>query len=462
MLSRTSPAGGPDRDSLPLKKRDQRWSLPPSLQRQQPCDRATFKAPYPHRSCAESRFKHASPFRPFPKRVPSLHQPWMQAHAPTTSIPQVVSAFRAHQGWADWRGSKPLHIGWEGGHSFQHLGHPSPSLQVGQRPPRFTTASGIGDAFQSTGDGEQLWGHNLNARRDIDERNGGPFLKRSRKAESLPDAGHPSLTTGPTRSPQQVLKLQSSAKLFRGSTSRRSFPTDCERANTNVSVREVMPGSPPPDSRAPNRLPWLLPHFLAGSLIELRDGRLRRVEHLQTEDFLLGALACPDLRLSCCTVQSIAISTSSATSRLLILLHDQQSQVNSGLTLCFHHPCCSSQYLHLSNVKHVSRSWWTSMWSTRFLSRTAAGPPAALRGPPASAAFSAASCAWGTSAWLSPHSRPHSNPCRRTHGPKHHPTMWNKRANPQGRRKAAFPQGLDNWQGSRKSWSGGDIDQPLN
>ncbi|CAF96551.1 unnamed protein product [Tetraodon nigroviridis] len=84
--------------------------------------------------------------------------------------------------------------------------------------------------------------------------------------------------------------------------------------------------SPPPHSRSPNRLPWLLPHFLAGSLIELRDGRLRRVEHLQTEDFLLGALACPDLRLSCCTVQSITPSASSSISRLLILLHDQQSQ----------------------------------------------------------------------------------------------------------------------------------------
>lgn len=349
MLSRTSPAAGPDRDTLPLKKRDQRWNSPPSLQRQQPCDRATFKAPYPHRSCAESRFKNAPPFRPFPKRVPSLHQPWVHTYAPTRSIPQVVSAFRAHQGWADWRESKPLHIGWEGGHSFQHPGHPSPSLQVGQRPSRFSTASGIGDAFQSAGDGGQLWGHNFNARRDIDERNGGPFLKRSQKAESLANAGHPSLNTGPTRSPQQVLKPQTSAKLFRNSASGHSFPKDCERGNTNVSVREVTSGSPPPDSRAPNRLPWLLPHFLAGSLIELRDGRLRRVEHLQTEDFLLGALACPDLRLSCCTVQSIAISTSSAISRLLILLHDQQSQVNSGRTLYFYHPCRSSEYLHLSN-----------------------------------------------------------------------------------------------------------------
>lgn len=350
MLSRTSPAAGPDRDNLPLKKRDQRWNSPPSLQRQQQCDGATFKAPYPHRSCAESRFKNASPFRPFPKRVPSLHQPWMHAYAPTRPVPQVVSAFRAHQGWADWRESKPLRLGWERGHSFQHHGPPPPPLQAGLRPSRFGAASGIGDAFQSGGDREQLWGHNFNARRNMDERNGGPFLKRSRKAESLANAAPPSLNTGPTRSPQQVLQLQSSAKLFRNSTSGHSCPKDCERGNAYVSMREVASGSPPPDSRALNRLPWLLPHFLAGSLIELRDGRLRRVEHLQTEDFLLGALACPDLRLSCCTVQSIALSTSSAVSRLLILLHDQQSQVNSCLTLYFYHLCCSFEYLHLSHL----------------------------------------------------------------------------------------------------------------
>lgn len=341
MLSGTSPAAGPDRDNLPLKKRDQRWNSPPSLQRQQPRDGATFKVPYPHRSCSESRFKNASPFRPFPKRVPSLHQPWMHAYAPTRSIPQVVSAFGAHQGWADWRESKPLRLGWERGHSFQLHGHPLPL----QRPTGFSTASGIADGFQRARDREQLRGQNFNKQWKIDERNGEPFFKISRKAESCPNAGHPSLDTGPTRSPQRILQLQSSAKLFGNSTSGHSFPKDCELGNTYVS----MSGSPAPDCRSPNRLPWLLPHFLAGSLIELRDGRLRRVEHLQTEDFLLGALACPDLRLSCCTVQSITLSASSSISRLLILLHDQQSQVTSCLTLYFYRPCCSFEYLHLSN-----------------------------------------------------------------------------------------------------------------
>ncbi|CAM9317787.1 unnamed protein product [Lampetra planeri] len=64
---------------------------------------------------------------------------------------------------------------------------------------------------------------------------------------------------------------------------------------------------------------------MAGSLIELRQGELKRVEHLQTEDFLFGSLACPDLCLSSFTVQSISHSASTISS-LLIVLHDQQSQ----------------------------------------------------------------------------------------------------------------------------------------
>lgn len=322
MLSRSSPAAVPDRDNLPLKKRDQRWNLPPLQQhQQQPCEAAIFKAPYPHRSCAETRSRHASPFRPFPKSVPSLHQPWIHAYAPT-------GAFGAHQSWTDWRESKSPHLGWERAHSFQRYSHLSPLLHVGQHPSRLSTGSRMGDGFQSTGVWEQLRGKNSNAWWKFDERNGGPYLKRSRKTESLPEAGHPALSTRTTTSPHQVLQLQqTSTKLFRNSTSEHSFTKDSKLSSTYVSMREEASGHPSPHSRSPNRLPWLLPHFLAGSLIELRDGRLRRVEHLQTEDFLLGALACPDLRLSCCTVQSITPSASSSISRLLILLHDQQSQV---------------------------------------------------------------------------------------------------------------------------------------
>lgn len=53
-----------------------------------------------------------------------------------------------------------------------------------------------------------------------------------------------------------------------------------------------------------------------------------------------------------------------------------------------------------------SRSWWTSTWSTRSSCEGAAGPPAAPRGRPVSAACSAASSVWGTCAWLSRPSPP--------------------------------------------------------
>lgn len=49
-----------------------------------------------------------------------------------------------------------------------------------------------------------------------------------------------------------------------------------------------------------------------------------------------------------------------------------------------------------------------SMWSTHSLCVDGAGPPAALRGLPASVACSAVSSLWGTSAWLSPLSQPPS------------------------------------------------------
>lgn len=378
MLSRSSPAAVPDRDNLPLKKRDQWRNSPPSQQQQQ-CDAATFKAPYPHRSCAEAGSKHASPFRPFPKRVPSLHQPWIHAYTPTSLMPQVVSAFRAQQGWAGWSESKPPRLGWERAHPFHPHSHLSPLLHVGQHPSGLSTGSTMGDGFQSAGGWEQLRGRSSNAWWRTDERNGGPYLKRSRKTESLPKGGHPALSTRPTTSPYQVLQNI-------------PFQKDPKLSSTCVSMREDASGRPSPCLRPPNHLPWLLPHFLAGSLIELRDGRLRRVEHLQTEDFLLGALACPDLRLSCCTVQSITPSASSSTSRLLILLHDQQSQVRR-LELYYCGSCWVFFFFNnvpLSNLISL-RSWWTSTWSTRFSSRTAAGHRAALRGPPASAASSAAS-----------------------------------------------------------------------
>ncbi|XP_042262923.1 ataxin-1-like [Thunnus maccoyii] len=356
----------PDRDSLPLKKRDQRQSTP--QQQQQQCDAATFKVPYPYKSHSEFKIKHTSPFQPVPRRVPALYQPWMQTHASTRSKPHVLSAFREHHGWAEWREFNPLHPGWDFSHHYQHHGHlPSHHREISlhpshsHHPSRFNPVSPVTEGFHWVG-GEYSWEQLKTLRdksfiteRQSNGRNKGPYMRRKdRRDEYFPRVekpSPPSLSTYLPHSPYGDLTLQhdllhKSTKVLKHPASGPSLHSfirvspdnlnnTCTSTTEDASRSPALPSSERTNasssssssSSSPNRFPWLLPHFVAGSLIELRDGRLRRVEHLQTEDFLLGSLACPDLRLSCCTVQSISPSASpSSISRLLILLHDQQSQ----------------------------------------------------------------------------------------------------------------------------------------
>ncbi|TDH14550.1 hypothetical protein EPR50_G00043600 [Perca flavescens] len=352
-----NPALVPDRDRLPLKKRDQRPISPQQQQQQQHCDAATFKAPYPYKSHSEFKTKHTGPFQPVPRRVPALYQPWMQTHSSARSKPHNLSAFRDHHGLAEWREFNPLHPAWAFSHYYQHHGHSSdtPALHLGHphHPSRFSPVSLVTEGFQRVGGGygweqlKTLRDKSLNTERQSNVRNKGPYVKRRDiKAEHFPrveKASPPSLSTCLPHSSHEDLKMQydvlhKSAKGVKHPTSGHSFirvSPDDNSSNTYTSMKEDASRSPAlpsseqasSSSSSPNHFPWLLPHFMAGSLIELRDGRLRSVEHLQTEDFLLGSLACPDLRLSCCTVQSISPSASSASiSRLLILLHDQPSQ----------------------------------------------------------------------------------------------------------------------------------------
>ncbi|KAL4604986.1 hypothetical protein GN956_G25378 [Arapaima gigas] len=69
-----------------------------------------------------------------------------------------------------------------------------------------------------------------------------------------------------------------------------------------------------------------LPHFTKGSLIELSGGHLRRVEDLQTEDFLLCANTSPEFHLSFCTVLLISPSSTPGFSNLQVLLADRNTQ----------------------------------------------------------------------------------------------------------------------------------------
>ncbi|XP_039858998.1 uncharacterized protein LOC120715839 [Simochromis diagramma] len=345
----TNSALVPGRDSLPLKKRDQRPSSPLQQQQQQQCDAANFKAPYPYKSHTELTTKHTGPFQPVPRRVTALYQPWMQTPTPNRSKPQILSAFREHHGWAEWREFNPLHPGWDFPNHYQHQSHISgtPALHPGHPyyPSRFNAVSLEGFHRAS---GAYSWEKHktsreksLSAERQTYSRHKGPYMRRGeRKTEYFPRVERAStspLSTSLPHSPRENPKLRpdlSHRSTKAASISGHSFiqvsPNNSksaggftkEDASTRPSSEHVSSST-----ASPNSFPWLLPHFVAGSLIELRDGRLRRVEHLQTEDFLLGSLACPDLRLSCCTVQSISPSTSSSSiSRLLIMLHDQQSQ----------------------------------------------------------------------------------------------------------------------------------------
>lgn len=324
----------PDRDNLPLKKRDQRQSSP-----QQPSDAATFKAPYPYKSHTEFRTKHTGPFQPVPRRVPALYQPWSQTNTPTRSKHHVISAFREQNGWAEWREFNPLQPGWDFSHYYHHF--PGQHREIGpsglhpgrpQHPSRFRPVSLISEGLHSVGGIKALRDEGLNAEWQRNGRNEGPYMRSERKVECSPGnkkASSPMLSICLRRSPVEDHTIQ--PELYKQQTTMIvKHPGQLLHSSSEVSPANNTYTSTASSSSSPNRFPWLLPHFVAGSLIELRDGRLRRVEDLQTEDFLLGSLARPDLRLSCCTVQSISPSASSASiSRLLILLHDQQSQVRT-------------------------------------------------------------------------------------------------------------------------------------
>lgn len=335
-----------DKDSLPLKKRDQRLGSKLHQQQQQQCEAANFKVPYPHRSHGEVKMKPTGPFRPVPRRVPALHQPWMQMNAPASHKHLIPSAFREHHGLAEWRDFSALPPGWDFPRQNQHQGHLSFQPSHPLHSCRFSSVSLVSDGFHRTGGSwEKLRSSgnlSFNLEKHSYDKHKGPYVRKGdRKFDFLPKAEKrsPPLLSRSVP-PHEDLTLQqdsvhkSAKALSHPQLSLRSL--SLHKVNRSyIAMTESPPADvPPPKQSSPcasstRRFPWLLPHFMAGSLIELRDGRLRRVEHLQTEDFLLGSLACPDLRLSCCTVQSISppASSASSVSRLLILLHEQQSQV---------------------------------------------------------------------------------------------------------------------------------------
>ncbi|XP_064162481.1 ataxin-1-like isoform X1 [Anguilla rostrata] len=92
------------------------------------------------------------------------------------------------------------------------------------------------------------------------------------------------------------------------------------KARAGAPLNPANPSSPKPGP------PRVLPYFRKGSLIELCGGRLKRVEELQTEDFLSCPDPGPDIHLSSCTILMISPSPDPAFSRLQVLLPDHSTQ----------------------------------------------------------------------------------------------------------------------------------------
>ncbi|KAK6321576.1 hypothetical protein J4Q44_G00085520 [Coregonus suidteri] len=359
----TTPTPGPGRESLPPKKRDPR----PGLSEQLPA--VTFKVPFPcksHNVVKTYIASHSDLLPPTHASVPPLYQPWTQSPttAATTRANHLSSPIRDSHGWAEWRKHyyrdwAAVPPGWHVPYIFHHRStHPSehprcPSICRNMAQPT-EEPSGVETGYS--------WHFNtkmrdkLNSHTEQQNRQRGPYLRREKQGVHQPqpssEAGsaplntdlsptaykdlhhHPELVyTHHSTAPKYPASGQSPLEFAAQSPIRPSLTVQSTEKYWTVGVTEKVGVSPPLSthhssypSTSSDQLPWLLPHFAAGSLIELRDGRLRRVEDLQTEDFLIGAEACPALRLSYCTVQHISPSTAPSLSRLLILLHEEHTQ----------------------------------------------------------------------------------------------------------------------------------------
>lgn len=68
-------------------------------------------------------------------------------------------------------------------------------------------------------------------------------------------------------------------------------------------------------------------NFVKGSLIQLANGELRRVEDMKTEDFVMSAEQCPKLRLADSTVVRIEENPITGTATITLSYNQRQSQV---------------------------------------------------------------------------------------------------------------------------------------
>lgn len=69
-------------------------------------------------------------------------------------------------------------------------------------------------------------------------------------------------------------------------------------------------------------------NFAKGSLIQLANGELRRVEDMRTEDFVLSAQQSPELRLADSTVVRIKESNATGTAIITLSYNQRRTQVS--------------------------------------------------------------------------------------------------------------------------------------
>ena len=171
----------------------------------------------------------------------------------------------------------------------------------------------------------------------------GPTVsQRSRSTAAVP-------TTASVGQPPPLLPSHSSSTLLPQSTSSSS------RLPPLPSLHPADPTLPyPPHPHYP-------PHFMRGSVIQLANGQLKRVEELRTDDFISSADVSADLKIDSSTVVRIEENAARGTAILGFSVGNQRIQVGGAseipnvLTYCDLVPMVLLEHWATSSL-HLSRS----------------------------------------------------------------------------------------------------------
>ena len=112
-----------------------------------------------------------------------------------------------------------------------------------------------------------------------------------------------------------------------------STPTPLPQSSTSSSRLPPLPSLHPADPSLPYPPhPHYPPHFMKGSVIQLANGQLKRVEELRTDDFISSADVSADLKIDSSTVVRIEENVPRGTAILGFSVGNQRIQVGPCLT----------------------------------------------------------------------------------------------------------------------------------